>query len=66
MRSSATLSKQGSELDHVLLAIPGRANVCRLVVDFKSKKLDLEKSETFRDLSKPIGAVNPERIQYLR
>lgn len=30
--------------------------------DFKSEKLDLSKPEGFRDLSKPIGAINLKRL----
>ena len=30
--------------------------------DFKSEKLDLSKPEVFRDLSKPIGAINLKRL----
>eukprot|EP00053_Salpingoeca_punica_P024611 m.13881 g.13881 ORF g.13881 m.13881 type:complete len:966 (-) comp6991_c0_seq1:1490-4387(-) len=34
-----------------------------VVADYKSEKLDLHNPATFRDLSKPIGALNPERLQ---
>lgn len=37
-----------------------------VIADFSSKKLDLESAATFRDLSKPIGALNPERLQYFK
>lgn len=33
-----------------------------VIADFKSKKLQLDNPATFRDLSKPIGALNPERL----
>jgi hypothetical protein len=31
--------------------------------DFKSEFLDLENANSFRDLSQPIGAVNPDRLR---
>ncbi|RWS27888.1 neurobeachin-like protein 1 [Leptotrombidium deliense] len=37
-----------------------------IIADYTSEELDLEKRETFRDLSKPIGVVNPlnkERVK---
>ena len=37
-----------------------------LIADYTSKKLDLDDPKTFRDLSKPIGALNEERLAYLR
>ena len=37
-----------------------------IIADYSSKKLDLESPGTFRDLSKPIGALNPERLQYFK
>ncbi|CAF4205183.1 unnamed protein product [Rotaria sp. Silwood2] len=30
-----------------------------IIADYESKKLDLNKQATYRDLSKPIGALNP-------
>ncbi|XP_037023439.2 protein FAN isoform X1 [Artibeus jamaicensis] len=33
--------------------------------DFSSAELDLSNPETFRDLSKPVGALNKERLQRL-
>lgn len=36
------------------------------ISDYKSKTLNLEDPNTFRDLSKPIGALNEERIIDLR
>jgi len=37
-----------------------------VIKDYTSSKLDLKNPETFRDLSKPIGALNPERLEYFR
>lgn len=37
-----------------------------VIKDYESLKLDLKKPETFRDLTKPIGALNPERLEYFR
>ena len=34
-----------------------------IVQDYTSSTLDLENPATFRDLSKPIGALNPSRLQ---
>ncbi|KAG6463345.1 hypothetical protein O3G_MSEX013819, partial [Manduca sexta] len=36
-----------------------------VVADYTSETLDLNKSETFRDLSKPMGALNPDRLEKL-
>ncbi|KAJ6664020.1 hypothetical protein lerEdw1_008974 [Lerista edwardsae] len=36
-----------------------------IIADFSSSELDLTKPETFRDLSKPIGALNKERLERL-
>uniref|UniRef100_A0A8D0GIG5 Neutral sphingomyelinase activation associated factor n=1 Tax=Sphenodon punctatus TaxID=8508 RepID=A0A8D0GIG5_SPHPU len=36
-----------------------------IVADYTSSELDLTKPETFRDLSKPIGAMNKERLERL-
>jgi hypothetical protein len=33
-----------------------------VISDYKSEVLDLSKAETFRDLSKPIGALNEKRL----
>ena len=35
-----------------------------VVVDYESSKLDLSRESTFRDLSKPVGALNEERLAY--
>lgn len=37
-----------------------------IIADYTSSKLDLESNETFRDLSKPIGALNPQRLRYFQ
>ena len=34
-----------------------------IIADYTSEELDLTDPATFRDLSKPIGALNPERLQ---
>ncbi|XP_045767552.1 protein FAN-like [Maniola jurtina] len=36
-----------------------------VVADYVSERLDLESAETFRDLSKPMGALNPDRLEKL-
>jgi WD40 repeat protein len=33
-----------------------------VIADYESEQLDLKKQSTFRDLSKPIGALNPDRL----
>jgi factor associated with neutral sphingomyelinase activation len=35
-----------------------------VLADYESKQLDLNNPATFRDLSRPIGALNPERLKY--
>ena len=37
-----------------------------VVSDYSSARLDLSKEETYRDLSKPVGALNEERLQYFK
>ncbi|KAL4465900.1 hypothetical protein ABPG74_004137 [Tetrahymena malaccensis] len=37
-----------------------------IVSDYKSESIDLDNPEFFRDLSKPIGALNKHRLQKLR
>lgn len=37
-----------------------------IISDYKSDILDLSDPRTFRDLSKPIGALNPERLHYFQ
>ncbi|XP_028155819.1 protein FAN-like isoform X2 [Ostrinia furnacalis] len=37
-----------------------------VVADYVSEKLDLTKVDTFRDLSKPMGALNPDRLERLK
>lgn len=37
-----------------------------VVADYKSDVLDLSNTDTFRDLSKPMGALNPDRLEKLK
>ena len=37
-----------------------------IIRDFTSETLDLESNATFRDLRKPIGALNPQRLSELK
>jgi hypothetical protein len=37
-----------------------------ILQDFKSSTLDLKNPNTFRDLSKPIGALNPSRLEHFK
>ncbi|XP_065203348.1 protein FAN-like [Planococcus citri] len=37
-----------------------------VIADYSSSTLDLTNPKTFRDLSKPIGALNPERLKRLK
>jgi factor associated with neutral sphingomyelinase activation len=37
-----------------------------VLVDYKSAKIDLEDETCYRDLSKPVGALNYERLERLR
>ena len=37
-----------------------------VVADYTSHALDLNKATTFRDLSKPVGALNEKRLQFFR
>lgn len=37
-----------------------------ILTDYKSKELDLNNPEVYRDLSKPIGALNPQRAEEVR
>ena len=37
-----------------------------IIADYRSRKLDLTKSETFRDLSKPVGALNLQRLAFFK
>ena len=37
-----------------------------VVQDYKSQTLDLNDPKTYRDLSKPIGALNEERLKHIR
>ena len=36
-----------------------------IIADYTSSKLDLNDPKTFRDLSKPVGALNPDRLEQL-
>ena len=37
-----------------------------IIADYTSEKLDFNNPATFRDLSKPVGALNPKRLQGFR
>ncbi|CAK4165563.1 unnamed protein product [Aphanomyces euteiches] len=37
-----------------------------IIADYTSKELDLTNPETFRDLSKPVGALNADRLAYFQ
>ncbi|OHT12267.1 hypothetical protein TRFO_17943 [Tritrichomonas foetus] len=37
-----------------------------IIADNRSEILDLKKPETFRDLSKPVGALDPERLEKIQ
>lgn len=37
-----------------------------IIADYNSTTLDLENPSTFRDLSKPIGALNDSRLEYFK
>ena len=37
-----------------------------IIRDYRSKTLDLKDPGTFRDLSKPIGALNPARLEHFK
>ena len=37
-----------------------------VLADYASQKLDLTQTSTFRDLTKPVGALNAERLEYFR
>jgi factor associated with neutral sphingomyelinase activation len=37
-----------------------------VIADYESSKLDLARESTFRDLSKPVGALNEDRLQYFQ
>ena len=69
-------TKTITNLDYLLLlnSVAGRSfqDLSRypvvpwVIQDYESPKLDLNNPATFRDLSKPIGALNPERLEYFR
>ncbi len=37
-----------------------------MIADYVSPELNLTEESTFRDLSKPMGALNPERLSYFQ
>ena len=37
-----------------------------VIADYKSTKLDLKNEATFRDLTKPVGALSEQRLRYFR
>ena len=37
-----------------------------IIADFTSTELDLQNTATFRDLSKPVGALNEKRLDYFK
>jgi len=37
-----------------------------VISDYKSSKLDLKSKEVFRDLSKPVGALDAKRLEYFQ
>eukprot|EP00814_Leptocylindrus_danicus_P022848 CAMPEP_0116003358 /NCGR_PEP_ID=MMETSP0321-20121206/10_1 /TAXON_ID=163516 /ORGANISM="Leptocylindrus danicus var. danicus, Strain B650" /LENGTH=410 /DNA_ID=CAMNT_0003471555 /DNA_START=734 /DNA_END=1962 /DNA_ORIENTATION=- len=37
-----------------------------VIADYSSTKLNLDAKETYRDLTKPIGALNEERLEYFQ
>jgi hypothetical protein len=37
-----------------------------VLADYTSESLDLNDPATFRDLSKPVGALNEKRLQFFR
>ena len=65
-----------SNLDYLLLlnAAAGRSFSCLsswpvvpwVLSDYRSARLDLGRRETFRDLSKPMGALEPGRLERFR
>ena len=36
-----------------------------ILSDYTSEELDLSDPKVFRDLSKPVGALNPDRLEQL-
>ena len=37
-----------------------------VLIDYKSGEIDLNDKTVYRDLSKPMGAINPERLERLK
>jgi Beige/BEACH domain len=42
------------------------AIVRRVIADYQSETLDLTDPATFRDLAKPIGALDPKRLSFFK
>lgn len=40
--------------------------LCRVIADYESDTLDLTNPATFRDLSKPVGALNSKRLSFFQ
>ena len=38
----------------------------RVIADYQSEALDLTNPATFRDLGKPIGALDPKRLSFFK
>ena len=38
----------------------------RVIADYQSEALDLTDPATFRDLSRPIGALDPKRLSFFK
>ena len=64
-----------SNFEYIMLinTISGRTynDICQypvfpwVLTDYSSSTLDLDDKAVYRDLSKPMGALNPERLEYL-
>ncbi len=39
---------------------------CRVIADYDSEALDLTDPATFRDLSKPVGALSAKRLEFFK
>ena len=37
-----------------------------IITDYKSNIIDVNDNSIYRDLSKPVGALNPERLQKIQ
>jgi hypothetical protein len=49
----------------ILFVMPTKKVFPWVIADYVSKKLDLNNPATFRDLSKPVGALNEKRLEQL-